>query len=364
MRAAPVIIPYLRNSKRAPRPMKHPVRRITVITGDHGLPDPTKRDSRFNEEDYVTHAAMREAFESLDGYGYDFDFCTEHRRLPDVLRDHRPDLVVNFCDTGFGNVPARELVIPAYLEMLNIPYTGAPPAAMAVCFDKAMVRLVAQAHGVPVPREAFIGAATPAATLPEFYPALIKPNAADGSVGITKDAVVRNHGEAVAYLEWLRATLPGHDALIQEYLPGPEYGLGLIGNPETALTALPALEVDYSRLPAGLDPILSFESKAFPDSPYWTQIKFKRAALPAAREAEMVEHARFLFHRLGLRDYARFDFRTAADGEPKLLEVNPNPAWANDGKLCYMAGFAGLEYRDLLRLILEAAIARLACSAS
>ena len=338
--------------------MIHPVRRITVITGDHGLPDPTKRDGRFNEEDFFTHAAMRGAFESLDGY--DFDFCTDHRRLPEFLRDHPPDLVVNFCDTGFGNVPAKELVIPAYLEMLDIPYTGAPPAAMALCFDKAVVRLVAQAHGVPVPREAFIGAESPPSALADFYPALIKPNAADGSVGIHKDAVVRNRREAIAYLEWLRATLPGHDALMQEYLPGPEYGLGLIGNPETALTALPALEVDFSRLPAGLEPILSFESKAYPDSPYWTEIKFKRAVLPAAREVEMVERAGFLFRRFGLRDYARFDFRVAADGEPKLMEVNPNPAWANDGKLCHMAGFAGLEYRDMLRLILEAALARLA----
>ena len=66
-----------------------------------------------------------------------------------------------------------------------------------------------------------------------------------------------------------------------------------------------------------------------------------------------------LFARLGLRDYARFDFRCAADGAPRLLEVNPNPAWAHDGKLALMAGFAGLSYRDLLRRILEIALERL-----
>lgn len=66
-----------------------------------------------------------------------------------------------------------------------------------------------------------------------------------------------------------------------------------------------------------------------------------------------------LFGRLGLRDFARFDFRVAADGEPRLIEVNPNPAWANDGKLAFMASFAGIEYRDPLQLILEATRARL-----
>ena len=337
--------------------MNRTIRRIAVITGDHSLPDPTKRNNRYNEEDFVTHAAMQAAFESLAGY--DFEFWTEHRGLLDRLRTDPPDLVVNFCDTGFANVPAKELHIPALLELLDIPYTGAPPAAMVICYDKAVVRLVAESHGVPVPREVYISADTPIAALPDMYPALIKPNTADGSLGITKDAVVRDRRAAAAYVNRLRAMLPGHDLLMQEYLPGPEYGLGLIGNPETELMPLPPLEVDFSNLPAGLNPILSFESKAHPDSPYWTDIRFKRAALPEAVETAMMAGARSMFRRLGLRDYARLDFRVAADGEPKLMEINPNPAWGNDGKLCFMAGFAGLDYRDMLRLILEAAIARL-----
>jgi D-alanine-D-alanine ligase len=76
--------------------------------------------------------------------------------------------------------------------------------------------------------------------------------------------------------------------------------------------------------------------------------------------ARMVGHAKRLFERLGCRDYGRFDFRCGADGEPRLLEVNPNPAWANDGKLAFMAGFAGIAYADMLKMILEAALHRVA----
>jgi len=211
---------------------------------------------------------------------------------------------------------------------------------------------------VPVPRETFIPADMPVEHLPDLFPALIKPNTADGSVGITKDAVVRSRDEALAYLRWLRATFPGRDALMQEFLPGTEYGVGMIGNPDASLRMLPPLEVDYSALPSGLNPILSFESKAVPESPYWTEIRFRRAELSPGLAARFETWGRLLFRRLGLRDYGRFDFRVAADGEPRLMEVNPNPAWANDGKLAFMAGFAGIEYRDLLRLILEAAVAR------
>ncbi|MDA1100324.1 MAG: hypothetical protein O2967_15200 [Proteobacteria bacterium] len=57
----------------------------------------------------------------------------------------------------------------------------------------------------------------------------------------------------------------------------------------------------------------------------------------------------------GCRDYARFDFRASADGGIKLLEANPNPGWCWDGKFDLMADFAGHDYPDLLRMILEAA---------
>ena len=331
--------------------------RICVLTGDPRLPDLTKRDHRYNEEDFATHGAMREAFESLPGFA--FEFLDDHGALLERFAHDRPDLVINFCDTGFRNLAMQELHVPALLETLGVPYSGASPACMAICYDKQIVRLVAGALDIPVPREICL---EPHQTLParaDLYPALIKPNQGDGSVGITKDAVVRSGAEAERYVAWLRRELPGRALLLQEYLPGPEYGVGLIGNPGSKLEALPVLEVDFTRLPAGLAPILSLESKTLPNSPYWTEIRFRRAEADDAMLARMVGHAKRLFARLGCRDYGRFDFRCAADGEPRLLEVNPNPAWANDGKLAFMAGFAGITYPDMLKMILDAALTRL-----
>jgi len=53
-------------------------------------------------------------------------------------------------------------------------------------------------------------------------------------------------------------------------------------------------------------------------------------------------------------------FRTDTQGRIEFMECNPNPAWSNDGRLAYMAGFAGIGYADLLRMILEAAQRRAA----
>jgi D-alanine-D-alanine ligase len=332
--------------------------RICVLTGDPRLPDPTKRDHRYNEEDFATHRAMREAFEAMPGF--DFEFYDDHAHLLERLAADPPDLVINFCDTGLCNVPARELHVPALLEILGVPYSGAAPACMALCYDKQIVRLLAGALDIAVPREICLEPDRALPACADLYPALIKPNQGDGSVGITKDAVVRSAAEAERYVAWLRRELPGRAILMQEYLPGPEYGVGLIGNLGSRLEALPVLEVDFSGLPAGLAPILSLESKTLPDSPYWTEIRFRRAAADQATRACMVRSAKRLFARLGCRDYARFDFRCAADGTPRLLEVNPNPAWANDGKLAFMAGFAGIAYPDMLKMILDAALRRIA----
>lgn len=331
---------------------------VTVVLGDPRLPDVTKVDHRFSREDLESVARMKAALAQLPSYR--FTYLDDHAKLLPELLARPPSFVLNFCDTGYRNDAAHELHVPAFLECLDIPYSGADPSCMSLCYDKALVRALAAQHGIPVPREIYVDADAEPAIPPEMLPALIKPNRGDGSVGITQEAVVRTPDEARSYLDRLRREWPGRAALVQEFLGGPEYGTALIGNPGLGFTALPALEVDYIGLDAGLPRILGYESKTVPASPYWTQIKFRQARLDDETRRRLVGYSQTMFERLGCRDYARFDFRTDPAGEIKLLEVNANPAWCWDGKLNLMAGFAGYRYPDLLRSILETAQARAA----
>lgn len=343
----------------------HPRRpQVTVLLGDSHLPDATKPSGRFAPEDMESETRLREALEGLKRY--DLHWMERHDRLLAEFTAHRPEFVLNLCDTGFGNVPTRELHVAALLELLEIPYSGAPPATMATCYDKGLVTALARSLGIPAPPERYF--ARPEAALEAIkrlpLPALIKPNRGDGSIGITAQAVVHTRAEAKAYLEWLAETLPGRDVLVQEYLPGPEYGVALLGNPESGLEALPILEADFSALPPGSAPICCYESKAVPDSPYWSGIAYREAHLgPATRERLLADASR-LFARLGLRDYGRVDFRADSRGAIRLLEVNPNPAWAYDGKLALMAGMGGRSYPELLQAIVETALHRVATTTS
>jgi len=331
---------------------------VTVLLGDPSLPDGSKPGHRFTPEDLESIERVRAALGEVDDRT--FHYITEHDQLIDRLRDAPPDLVLNFCDTGFRNDARREAHIAALLELLDIPYTGAGPTCLGLCYDKAAVRAIAADAGVPVPAEVLVehGAAVEIdAGWP--LPALIKPATGDGSVGITAASVVHSTDAVRLRIAHLRSSLPGRDLLVQQYLTGDEYAIALIGNPADGFDVLPPLRVDYAALPPDLPPILSYESKTDPSSPYWTQIRYVAADLDPDRRDALVRHAETLFRRLDCRDYARFDFRADTAGNIKLLEVNPNPAWCWDGKFNLMAGLAGWSYTRLLTQILRAAELRL-----
>lgn len=342
-------------------PQKAPVRQakqkqtsVVVLLGDPRLPDTVKRGGQFNTEDFETIQKLKSALSDLP---FKVNYFDQHKKMIDYFRQSKPDFVFNLCDEGFNNHAELELHVPALLEMLNIPYSGAAPGCLALCYNKSIVRAVAQAMDIPVPLETYFDANDQAATLPSIFPALIKPNLGDSSIGITKEALVHSSLALMDYLEKLKAILPNVPILIQEYLSGAEYSVGVLGNPGN-FTVLPILAVDYSRLPETLPKILGYESKWLPDSPYWNNIRYVRASLSNEIERRLSDYSMMLFERLGCRDYARFDFRADEHGEIKLLEVNPNPGWCWDGKLNLMAEFAGKTYADLLGMILEAALER------
>ncbi|MBN1912374.1 MAG: methyltransferase domain-containing protein [Pirellulales bacterium] len=330
---------------------------VTVLMGDPRLPDDVKRGGQFNPEDMATIQKMRDALTELSEFR--FRYTDNHASLIAELRSDPPAFVFNLCDEGFNNNAFHELHIPAILEMLNIPYTGAGPACLGLCYNKALVRAIAKSLDVPTPLETYFDTDDQSATLPSVFPALVKPNHGDSSIGITQDAVVHTPEQLIEYLDKLRNELPGRSVLIQEFLSAEEYTVGIIGNPGLGYHILPVLQVDYSDLDPGLPQILGYESKWDPDSPYWSQIKYQEADLHEEGKRKLIDRSVRLFERLECRDYARFDFRADAMGKIKLLEVNPNPGWCWDGKLNYMAGFAGLRYGDLLRMILMAAQERL-----
>ena len=122
---------------------------VTVLLGDPDLPDHSKPGGRFTPDDHEQVERLRAALATLGGYR--FEYRRDHATLLESLRADPPSFALNFCDTGFRNDAQKELHVPAYLDLLGIPYSGSGPVALGLCYDKALVRALAQAQGVPVP---------------------------------------------------------------------------------------------------------------------------------------------------------------------------------------------------------------------
>ncbi len=344
------------------RRKKESIKNVAVILGDPTKPDPVKPLCVFDEDDFYTIDQLKSALRELKDYN--FIYLNNHDTLIYDLMRLKPkiDFVFNLCDEGYGNDPKKELHIPSLLEILAIPYTGAGPQCLAYCYDKSLIRGIAKEMGIPVPKAFFIKPDDTTFELPFDFPVIVKPNFGDSSFGITQRSVANNTEELINAISEIRRKF-GYDKpiLVEEFLTGKDMSVGIIGNPPESYMVLPIIEEDYSMLPPELPRICGYEAKWLPDSPYWN-IKSIRAELPEETERFIVECCLKLFERLGCRDYCRFDWRLDSEGNPKLLEVNPNPGWCWDGHLAKMAKIAGMTYSEMLGSILRAAEHRLQIS--
>lgn len=336
------------------RSRKKALRHVAVILGDPRRSDIVKPNRFFDEDDIRTINQLKAALAEIKDRK--FYFLDNHDKLiQDLIRlKGTIDYAFNLCDEGYRNDPFKELHIPALLEMLDIPYTGAPPQCLAICYDKSVIRGLAADMGIPVASGYLLPADAMEIEIAGPYPLIIKPNFGDSSFGIWSDSVVEDEESLMNIIQRVRTEF-GYDKpiLIEEFLPGKDLTIGIIGQPDGAYQVLPITEEDYSALPPGLPRICGYEAKWLPDSPYW-KIKTVPADLPTEVAEKIVEWSLLLAHRIGACDYVRFDWRLDSEGQPRLLEANPNPGWCWDGHLAKAAALAGMSYADMLRAILDA----------
>ncbi|MDH5399222.1 MAG: methyltransferase domain-containing protein [Cyclobacteriaceae bacterium] len=344
----------------SPKKLKKAVKNIVVLMGDPSLNDIIKPDEVFDDDDFNTINQLKVALSKLGDYK--FSYLNNHATLSaDLMKiKGKTDFVFNLCDEGFNNEAIKELHIPALLEVLKLPYTGSNPQNLAYCYDKSLIRGIANEMGVPVADAFFIKPEDNLFEINISFPVIAKPNFGDSSFGITQKSVAANIEELSEAILKIRQQFGyGKPILVEEFLTGAEISVGIIGNVPEDYMVLPVIEEDYSDLPDDLPRICGYEAKWLPGSPYFKALKSVPANLPREMESTIVSDCLKLFERLECRDYCRFDWRFDQHGQPKLLEVNPNPGWCWDGHLAKMAHIGGKDYSGMLDAILKAAERRI-----
>ncbi|MBN2705331.1 MAG: ATP-grasp domain-containing protein [Deltaproteobacteria bacterium] len=277
----------------------------------------------------------------------------------DSLRRLRPDLVFNIAEGLYG--AGREAQIPSLLEMLGIPYTGSDPVTLGNCLDKRRTKEILSYHRIPTPRFVAVAAPVELPARPR-YPLIVKPSLEGSSKGVTDRALVADRSALLRQVKWVLETYR-QPALVEEFLPGREFTVALLGN-GADLRVLPIVEINFDTLPAGVNPIYSYEAKWL-----WDQesdplrIFTCPARLEPLLQAQIETLCRRAFMVMGCRDWCRIDVRLDGRGLPHIIELNPLPGILPrpEQNSCFpkAARAAGLSYEQMILAVVDAACQRL-----
>ena len=158
-----------------------------------------------------------------------------------------------------------------------------------------------------------------------------------------------NPKELAAVCEGLLAS-HGQPVLVESFLPGREFTVGILGSGEKA-RALGVMEVILR--PEAKADVYSMEYKEnFEDF-----VDYRLATGPIAQETK--KQALAAWRALGCLDGGRVDLRCDGKGVPNFMEVNPlaglHPVHSD---LPIMCGLLGIEFRELIAEILDSAMLR------
>ena len=272
--------------------------------------------------------------------------------LPQKLRDTHIDIAFNIAEGRIGR--GREAEAPALLTLLGIPYTGSDETALCVALDKALCKKLMSAYHIRTPRYRIIAAGHDIRLGGLHAPVIIKPNAEGSSKGIP-DACVASNEEELKELAGRQLRVYGGPVLVEEYIHGREFTVGLLGNGDT-LRVFPPMEIVFRGNTDGNYKIYSYGVK----QNYKAFVDYEcPARLDSRLENKIIRSARRIYEALGCRDFARVDFRLTEDGELYFIEINPLPGLA-PGYSDYpmLAEFAGVSYRELVLSVLRAGMLR------
>ncbi len=275
------------------------------------------------------------------------------------IKESKCDIVFNIAE-GFNGL-SREAQIPAMLDMLNIPYTGSDPLTLSICLDKARTKEILSYYKIPNPKFSVVTKVNQIKNINLTFPLIIKPIGEGSSKGIYSSSFVQNNSEMQREIERILNEY-NQPALVEEFLPGREFTVAIIGNDDEAET-LPIVEISYQDFPNDFIPIYSYEAKWILDTRDKPLNVFScPAKLNAPLERKIRETALEAYKLLRCRDWSRIDIRLDKNNIPNIIEINPLPGILPnpEDNSCFpkAARTSGLSYTEMINKVLYVAAKR------
>lgn len=228
--------------------------------------------------------------------------------------------------------------IQAAFDLLGIKYTGTDYISSALAMDKVLTKELFFQNDIPTPKSETIKIGE---TLDKKidswnvidYPCVVKTSCGGSSVGVyivkTKEELEASVAEATTY---------GSDILIEQYIKGREFSVGVVDN-----RALPVIEI------APLQGFYDYKNKYQAGS----TIETCPAQLDQTIAEKMQKIAERVFEVLRLKVYARMDFMMNDKGEIFCIEANTLPGMTPTSLLPQEAMAIGKNYEQLCQWLID-----------
>lgn len=272
------------------------------------------------------------------------------------------DLLFNLSEGIHG--ADREAQIPMLAEILGIPYTGPTPLSAALILDKTRAKEIWRAHKVRTAAWQIFRSPVEKLDPQLRFPLIVKPNNEGSGIGIKKNSIVHNQQSLRQAISHILTTY--HEpALVEKYLPGREFTVGLVGNGNN-LTTLPIIEINFAAFPAGAPQIDSYEAKFIYGATGEVPMDATEscpAKLTKTLEKQILDLATRAYQTIGCLDFGRVDIRLGKDGKPSVMEINHPPGLMSDPEESSFFTIAARakcwDFDTLIGKILHSAIKRL-----
>ncbi len=282
---------------------------------------------------------------SLNLMGHDTEPIGNTFQLIEALASGKKwDLIFNIAEGLYGD--GRESVVPAILDQYKIPYVFSGPVIMGLSLNKHLAKLIVAASGVPVSPGKLITKLDDLDECNLKFPLFVKPVSEGTGKGITEKSLVNSPIELKHMVEWVLSEFH-QPALVEEYLPGREFTVGVVGYGYQAV-AMGGMEVICANnLPYSVEVKENYQN-------YCT---YKPLGNDIVDECKSV--ALGAWKALDAVDAGRVDLKADRYGKICFIEANPlaglNPIHSD---LPILARMSGIEYHTLLEMIMKAAIKR------
>jgi D-alanine-D-alanine ligase len=286
---------------------------------------------------------------TLKMLGYETERIGHFKSLTKALVEgKRWDMVFNICEGMHGI--GREAQVPAILDAWTIPYVFSGPLVLSLTLHKAMTKRVVRDAGIPTPDFYVVNKESDIQNIHLKFPLFAKPVAEGTGKGVDSRSVITNAQQLYDRCIYLLDRFK-QPVLVETFLSGREFTVGIVGTAEQA-RSVGVLEIILKENAEAN--VYSYVNKEECEQ----LVEYVLVKGDIARACEKVSLD--AWNVLECQDGGRVDIRFDDKGVPNFIEVNPLAGLHPEhSDLPILSHKNGIEYIELIRMIMQSALAKL-----